>query len=183
MNFSDFYNFTGKKSDKGTIHTYIDNWYNAEFTPIRDKNLNILEIGINKGDSIILWRDWFFNSSIYGIDNGSEMSTSNYDTVNSIKNVNILYGDAYSDDVVKQYDDNMFDYIIDDGPHSIESQIKCVQKWFSKLKVGGKLIIEDIMDVHIRKIEFDKLNLPYEIIDLRSRNNPQKDEVMFIFKK
>ena len=54
MNLSEFYKVTGELSDKGTVHCYIDEWYNSEFTPIRYEKINILEIGINKGDSLIL---------------------------------------------------------------------------------------------------------------------------------
>ena len=67
MDFLQFYKVTNNQSDKGTVHCYIEHWYNNEFTPIRYNKLNILEIGINKGDSIILWRDWFINSNIFFI--------------------------------------------------------------------------------------------------------------------
>ena len=42
------------------------------------------------------------------------------------------------------YKDNTFDYIIDDGPHTLESQKFTIEKWIKKLKSGGKIIIEDI---------------------------------------
>ena len=159
-------------------------WYNSEFTPIRYENLNILEIGINKGDSLLLWRDWFINSKIYGIDNLDEMNDEYVSIVNSLKNVNIQYADAYADDTVSLYENNFFDYIIDDGPHTLNSQIKCVQKWFNKLKPNGKIIIEDIWDIDNYKIEFDKIGIPYTIIDLRAKSNHnQKNDVLLIFQK
>jgi hypothetical protein len=184
MNLSEFYKVTGKSSDKGTVHCYIDEWYNSEFTPIRYENLNILEIGINRGDSLILWRDWFINSKIFGIDNGSEMTDEYMNIVNNIENVNIVYGDAYSNDIANLYNNETFDYIIDDGPHTLESQINCVKKWFLKLKPSGKIIIEDVWDIDNYKTEFDKLNVPYEIIDLKAKsNNNQKNDVLLIFQK
>ena len=104
--------------------------------------------------------------------------------VDNIQNVSIVYGDAYSNDIVDLYPDETFDYIIDDGPHSIESQLNCVKKWFSKLKPNGKLIIEDVMNIDGRKIEFDNLNIPYELIDLRSKSkHNQENDVLLIFKK
>lgn len=184
MDLFEFYKVTGEKSDKGTVHCYIQEWYNSEFTPNRYEKLNILEIGINKGDSLILWRDWFINSNVYGIDNGDEMPKEYFDIVNKITNINIHYGDAYSDDVVSLYEDSMFDYIIDDGPHTLNSQIKCVQKWFKKLKPGGKIIIEDIWDIDNYKVDFDKLNIPYKIVDLRYKSkHEQKNDVLLIFEK
>jgi SAM-dependent methyltransferase len=184
MDLSEYYKSTGEATDKGTAHCYIDEWYNSEFTPIRYDKLNILEIGINKGDSLILWRDWFINSKIFGIDNKDEMTDEYVNIVNSIENVGIIYGDAYSNDVVDLYFDETFDYIIDDGPHTLQSQINCVKKWFSKLKPNGKIIIEDVWDIDNYKVEFDKLNIPYEIIDLRAKSNHnQKNDVLLIFKK
>ena len=184
MNLSEFYKVTGEQSDKGTAHCYIDEWYNSEFTPIRYEKLNILEIGINKGDSLILWRDWFIHSNIYGIDNGDEMTDEYVKIVNSISNVNIQYGDAYTYETISLYQNNFFDYIIDDGPHTLNSQIKCVDMWFSKLKPGGKLIIEDVWDIDSYKEEFYKLNIPYEIIDLRPKNkHNRKNDVLLIFQK
>jgi SAM-dependent methyltransferase len=183
MNLSEFYKNTNNGSDKGTIHCYIDEWYSNEFTPIKNKELLILEIGINRGDSIILWRDWFINSKIFGIDNKISMTSECIDIVNNIKNVNIVYGDAYSDKIVNLYSDETFDYIIDDGPHTLESQLNCVKKWFSKLKPNGKIIIEDVMGFcELKKIKFDNLNIPYQILDLRNKSN-QLDDILLIFKK
>jgi hypothetical protein len=39
-----------------------------------------------------------------------------------------------------------FDVIIDDGPHTLQSQIFAVNSYFPMLKPGGILIIEDIQD-------------------------------------
>ena len=184
MNLIEFYKVTGEVSDKGTVHCYISEWYNNEFTPIRYNKLNILEIGINKGDSLILWKDWFIHSNIYGIDNGNEMTDEYFNIVNRISNVNIQYGDAYTIETVSLYENDFFDYIIDDGPHTLSSHLKCVELWFPKLKSGGKLIIEDIWDIDSYKEEFDKLNIPYEIIDLRSKSNHnQKNDILLIFQK
>jgi SAM-dependent methyltransferase len=184
MNLSEFYKSTGETSDKGTVHCYIDEWYSNEFTPIKNEELLILEIGVNKGDSIILWRDWFVNSKIFGIDNKGEMTDEYINIVNNIENVNIIYGDAYSNDIIDLYSDETFDYIIDDGPHSLESQLNCVKKWFSKLKPNGKIIIEDVMNIDEVKIYFDNLAIAYELIDLRSKSkHNQKNDVLLVFKK
>jgi len=184
MELSQFYKDKGERSDKGTIHCYIDEWYSSEFTPIRYENLKILEIGINKGDSLILWRDWFTNSEITGIDNMSEMGDDYINIVDKIERVNIIYADAYSPFTSDSFEDNTFDYIIDDGPHSLLSQLLCIKLYYSKLKSGGKIIIEDISDIDNFKIHFDKLNIPYTIVDLREKSkHKQKNDVLLIFEK
>ena len=42
---------------------------------------------------------------------------------------------------------DFFDIIIDDGPHSLESMIVCVQKYLPKLKSDGILVIEDLKEL------------------------------------
>lgn len=180
MNFSEFYKVTKNQCDKGIVHCYIDEWYNAEFTSKKDENLNILEIGLDKGYSMILWRDWFTNSSIYGI----EKNIQYLEYLQKIENINVKIDNAYSDEVIAEYQDDFFDYIIDDGPHTVESQLDCVKKWFSKLKKGGKIIIEDVMDIDNSKYLFDELNIPYELIDLRNKSpHKQLNDVLLIFEK
>jgi hypothetical protein len=104
--------------------------------------------------------------------------------VDSIEGITTIYKDAYNGETCNLFEDESIDYLIDDGAHSIESQIKCVQQWFSKIKEGGKLIIEDIQNFDRDKIKFDELNIPYEIIDTRdSSPHKQHDDVLLIFKK
>ena len=183
INLSEFYKSTGEASDKGTTHQYIYSFYSNEFTPKRNDELTIVEIGVNKGDSMILFRDWFVNSKIFGIDNKSEMINEYVNMVDSIEGITTIYKDAYDGETCNLFEDKSIDYLIDDGPHSIDSQIKCVQQWFSKIKEGGKLIIEDIQNFDRDKIKFDELNIPYEIIDTRNIGNNRYDDVLLIFKK
>ena len=183
INLSEFYKSTGEASDKGTTHQYIYSFYSNEFTPKRNNELTIVEIGVNKGDSMILFRDWFVNSKIFGIDNKMEMTTEYVNKVDAIEGISIIYKDAYNGETCNLFEDESIDYLIDDGPHSTESQIKCVQQWFSKIKKGGKLIIEDIQNFDRDKVKFDELNIPYEIIDTRNIGNNRYDDVLLIFKK
>jgi hypothetical protein len=78
MTFSDFYSTTFPQSDKGIEHDYIDGWYSSEFSSIRNNNLTIVEIGIQKGYSLNLFKKWFINSKIVGIDNGDEVREDYY---------------------------------------------------------------------------------------------------------
>lgn len=183
ISFKEHYENTGLLSDKGTIHQYIYSFYSDEFTPKRNDNLIIVEIGINKGHSMILFRDWFINSKIFGIDNKNEMTPENEEVVNSIQGIEVIYKDAYDNETCNLFEDESIDYLIDDGPHTLESQIKCVQQWFSKIKKGGKLIIEDIQKFDRDKHKFDELNIPYEIIDTRDIGDKRYDDVLLIFKK
>ena len=42
--------------------------YEKYFTPLRDSKINILEIGVDNGDSLRIWREFFSKANICGID-------------------------------------------------------------------------------------------------------------------
>lgn len=189
MTFSDLYIESGQVCDKGRQesqmgHDYINSFYSDEFTPIRKQKLNIVEIGIHRGDSLILFRDWFLHSNITGIDDKSEMNNYDVRVVNKIEGINVIWGDAYSEDVLEQFENESIDYLIEDGSHKIEHQLKCIELWFSKIKKGGTLIIEDIQNFDENESKFDELGIPYNIIDTRdNRPMARKDDVLLIFRK
>jgi hypothetical protein len=84
------------------------------------------------------------------------------------------------------FNDDTFDYIIDDGPHTLNSQLYSIRYWLSKVKNGGKLIIEDIQNIDSSKNKFDEicneLEINYDIVDLRE-NKKRFDDVMIIIQK
>jgi hypothetical protein len=186
ITFSEFYDSIEPKSDKGTLHDYINGYYSTEFTDVKLSKLNIVEIGVRRGDSLNLLSKWFINSTITGIDNGSEMNNNDLEFVSKIPNTTLILDTAYSDTTIDKFEDNSIDYLIDDGPHTVQTQIISIQKWLKKIKKGGKLIIEDIQDWDNEKKFFDYecnlLGISYEHIDLR-KNKDRYDDVLIIIKK
>jgi hypothetical protein len=180
MELSKFYQLQVYQSDKGTLHDYIDAYYNSIFTPLKDEKIELLEIGVASGGSIELWAQFFANGNITGLDNRE------YGYVPVLENINIKICDAYSDEVVNQFIDNTFDFIIDDGPHTLESQIFFIQKYLPKVKSGGRLIIEDIQtvsDLDILKVEASNTNMDWKVFDLRNNKGRYDDIIIEIIKK
>jgi hypothetical protein len=187
MTFSEFYEASDFKSDKGTVHDYIDGWYSEEFTSLRYDNLKIVEIGVDVGNSIKLLRNWFVNSEITGIDPfGPNLPHDIANEIRKFGNINIIEDDAYTQKVLNMFEDESIDYLIDDGPHTLESQLFSIEYWLPKVKKGGKLIIEDIQKFDIDKNVIDdlcsKLGITYEVKDLRP-NKGRYDDILLIFKK
>lgn len=56
-------NYPSNKNKSGFLLIY-ENY----FKELRLKKINILEIGIDKGDSLRIWRDYFPNANICGVD-------------------------------------------------------------------------------------------------------------------
>jgi len=145
MTFSEFYEASDFKSDKGTTHDYINGYYSNEFTSKRNDKLKILEIGVHRGTSMKLLREWFINSEIIGIDPfGDGLPEGIADEIRNIGNITIIQDDGYTQNVLDMFEDNSIDYLIDDGPHTLDSQLFAIEYWFKKVKPGGIMIIEDI---------------------------------------
>lgn len=161
----DYYISSKNQSDKGTHHNYIQKFYTHHFSDRKNDEINILEIGVRFGWSIKLWREWFTKGEVVGIDT---FYTKEAQELLKDLDVNIIIDDAYSEECVNSSSipNNFFDYIIDDGPHTLESQLNFVKLYLPKLKKGGMLIIEDILEWRNVKNKFEELgkelNLEYE---------------------
>ncbi len=192
MSLLNFYNtqdttpFT--KSDKGTTHDYIMGYYDKEFTPLKNKEFNFVEIGAAHGNSIKLWRDFFTKAQISVIENMSQTKQEDLKKFKLISGVNLILKDAYNLQTTNKFEDNSIDYLIDDGPHTLESQKKCIDLYYPKIKNKGKIIIEDVNGKNLFPLESyinylkSSIKLTYKVIDLRPNKNRYDDIVIEITK-
>ena len=99
---------------------------------------NVLEIGVDKGDGMLQFKELFPNCSICGLD-------IREDTPNSPVG-NIWIGSQTDTELLDELnkEEGPFDIIIDDGSHVNEHQILTFEYLFPKLKPGGVYIMEDI---------------------------------------
>ena len=174
--------YFGREGKVG-LHNYIKT-YERMFSPFKDKDINFLEIGIFFGGSMKLWRDYFTKANIYGFD---IIYTPLAKETLKNKNVTIRLCDSRdsNSEILKNIDENTFDFIIDDGNHSFNAQFQTLVNYFPTLKIGGTYIIEDIEDRTMKNsnmINKFKSFKEFEIVDLRKQDN-RKDSVLFIFKK
>jgi 23S rRNA U2552 (ribose-2'-O)-methylase RlmE/FtsJ len=116
----------------------ISQVYNKLFTEtFTDRVEKVLEIGIQDGRSIKLWRDYFTKAHVYGVDITHCAALENEDRITQI------VGNAYSTSVMEELGNN-FDLIIDDGPHDTKSQLYFLNNYSKLLNNGGILVLEDI---------------------------------------
>lgn len=169
------YNSPEHHGDKGTTHTYIDEYERL----LKDYRLGstVLEIGIYYGESLKMWDEYFINSKLYFVDINEEPIR---DLIDSGK-YNIIISDATKVEFLNEIKDEMFDVIIDDGSHLINHQIKSFFLLKEKMNSGGIYIIEDVNNfdetVHIYK----ELHPNIEIIDNRHIKG-RFDDVLIIYK-
>lgn len=130
-------------TDKGFVHCFIQEYYDKLFTPLKEEPIKLLELGVEYGYSMKLWLLWFTKATFVGID-PYQPETMEY--FNSLPNCKGINADGYIKETVDMFEDNTFDFIIEDGPHSIESQLFAAKYWTKKLKSGGKMIMEDLQN-------------------------------------
>jgi hypothetical protein len=136
-----------KGTDKLWPHKYIEEFYETEFKVLQLKPIKILEIGFRHGASLFLWSNYFPNAQILGLDNQSDLAVNQSTPVDQgwidAPRIKIQIGDAYSQATADEVA-NDFDVIIDDGPHSLPSQLKFLELYLPKLTPNGVAIIEDL---------------------------------------
>ena len=127
--------------------------YEKYFKVLRDKELKILEIGVDKGDSLRLWREYFVNAKICGLD----IEKKDF----SIHNVEIFQGDQNDKNLLNKIAKNYgkFDIIIDDGSHVSKHIINSFNHLFDHLNQGGIYIVEDLQTSYIPRYGGSRINL------------------------
>jgi hypothetical protein len=163
----------------GPGHTYAQ-FYDILFGKFRDKPINILEIGVNRGGSLMMWRRFFNNpeTRVYGID-----IVKSFDDFPPEENINAYVFDAGSPGLFQQHlQDTKFDIIIDDGAHEKESQVKIYNLLKNRVKSDGLYVIEDIFEVHNNIEYFLERVTPVPTVIDRRWINEQLDDVMLVFR-
>ena len=127
-------------TDKGSGGNLYSEVYEYFFAPIKQTARKVFEIGIDKGASIEMWRDYFPKATIYGIDiidesrfNSGRIKTFIADQANR--------GDLQR--FVHTYGSD-FDIILDDGGHSMRQQQVSLGALFKHVRSGGYYVIEDL---------------------------------------
>lgn len=130
------------QTDKSSVgHSYCQ-FYDLFFDTIRFKPINLLEIGIDKGDSLKTWFEYFPHSEIHGIDLRGDyeylhkLGVKTHIVDHSKNGELIIFGEQY---------DKYFDIIIEDGSHLSEDSILTFETLFPYLKSGGYYCCEDLL--------------------------------------
>ena len=179
-------------TDKNTTHSYLD-LYETLLSSKKLTATNVLEVGIGdfkqtNGGSIKLWRDYFTNATIYGLDilDASRVA----DELKNDRRVKLYTStDAYNYNFFKsEFLDKglIFDFMLDDGPHTLESMKQFIRLYSQVMADDGILIIEDIQSMEWLDILTNEVpaNLKSYVktYDLRKNKN-RYDDVVFTIDK
>ena len=128
--------------------------YDFYFNPFKKKKINILEIGIDTGNSLRFWKNYFSKkSNIIGLD----IKKYNF------KDKNIFTFQGRQEDIfflsqiTKKF--KKFDIIIDDGSHNCKDIIKSFNYFFNYLNNDGIYIVEDLQTSYFPRYSGSRINL------------------------
>ena len=124
----------------GCFHNYCP-FYETFISHLRHEKIRLLEFGVDKGNSLRMWAEYFPNGKIIGVDvndtsvcNTDQITTvvGNQASLDDLQSINTLYGP--------------FDIIVDDAGHAPEHQLICYQNMIGRLGPGGVYILEDLVN-------------------------------------
>jgi hypothetical protein len=135
-------------TDKDFTHNYYNSVYEDAFKDMRENVKLLCEIGIGgfwkevgwvPGNSLKVWRDYFPNAKVLGLD-------INLHEITDSERISLEWLDQSKRDLVIEYSRKLenYDVIIDDGSHNVYDQQITLAYFFRSLKSGGIYVLEDL---------------------------------------
>ena len=179
-------------TDKNTTHSYLE-LYNKLLFSKKETAKNVLEICIGdfcekNGGSIKLWKDYFTNATIYGLDilpiDRVMDELLNNERVILYTSTNAYDNDFFTNNFLNK--NIKCDFMLDDGPHTLESMILFIRLYSQLMTDDGILIIEDVqsmdwIEVLTNEVP-DHLKQFIKTYDLRANKN-RYDDIVFTIDK
>lgn len=133
-------------------------FYERHFKHWKDERIRLLELGILKGASLRMWREWFTKAEIIGADIAKSPE---------IKGVVTHVVDLETIDDLKRFATNVgqLDVILDDAGHTMEQQQNALSVLWNNVKNGGAYVIEDLESSLIPNVINKYTKKPYNVDD------------------
>jgi hypothetical protein len=139
---NDLYSFFVQRRNTRPMHKWHHYFevYERHFGPFRHTNPSVLEIGVQGGGSLEMWRTYFGDAArIYGIDT-DPTAKRNEDIATKI-----YIGDQADRGFLREIrrEVGVFDIVIDDGGHFADQQIISFEELYPALSENGVYLVED----------------------------------------
>ena len=95
-----------------------------------------------------MWHEYFPNADIWGIDTRTYVNV-NLDDLRLTPRMHLLFDDAYVPEMIAYFKGNAirFDFMLDDGPHTMDSWKWFLEYYRKLLNKNGIMVIEDIFSI------------------------------------
>ena len=146
-NKSDLHNYFLNNNEEAIFkHLPFFDIYERYFSQYREKDINLLEVGVGSGGSCKMWKHYFSNNNkdakvnIYAIDKNEKCKQFEQD------NIKIFIGSQDDRDFLKKVKKQIpkLDILIDDGGHRMNQQIITFEEMYEHIKDDGIYVCEDI---------------------------------------
>ena len=171
------------KTDKNTVHSYLE-LYQELLSNKQHTAKNVLEVGIYDGGSIKLWNDFFTNATVYGLDIMEKSKV--WERIQNNSKIKLYTSqNAYDEFFFRTEFLNKnikFDFMLDDGPHTLDSMLLFIRLYSQIMTHDGILIIEDVQDISWIRLLMNEVPAhlkPFvKAYDLRGNKN-RYDDIVF----
>lgn len=173
-------------TDKASDHNYTST-YALFLSEKRNEKINLVEIGVWHGGSIAMWTKYMPNANFlfYDISYQIKPKAKKYFDEDRMK-LHIM--DAYTFEAVEiaknRFPDGI-DFLLDDGPHTLNSMVEVVSLYSPLMKAGGTLMIEDVQRIEwtdtLAKI--CPINAKFDVFDMRETGRYDDIIVTYTFNK
>ena len=135
---TEFREITDKK------RTPFFSFYEELFPLIKETTKTILEIGIRRGGSLVIWNDFFGATAVYGLEANPKF-IRRVDNLNR-PNIHAVHLNQTDKKGMTEFAKSVgsFDLIIDDGSHMVGDQLISFEILWPFLRRGGYYCIEDM---------------------------------------
>jgi SAM-dependent methyltransferase len=116
----------------------------------RHEALRLVEIGVQSGNSLRMWRAYFPTARLYGVDIDPHCGNR----LRGLARTEVFTFDQSDAEQLKEFTrvtGGRFDVVIDDGGHHMNEQIRSFEVLFGCLAGGGIYFIEDLGTSYVRE--------------------------------
>lgn len=135
-------------------HRVLTKWlhyfevYDRHFSKYRNQAPVVMEIGVFKGGSLQMWKDYFGEGArIIGVD--IDETTKDFEE----EQISIEIGSQEDRDFLKRLKEKYprVDILIDDGGHTMSQQITTFEEMFPHISYGGTYLCEDLHSSYMKR--------------------------------
>jgi cephalosporin hydroxylase len=170
-------------TDKANGHNYTST-YAKYLAEMRADSINFVEIGVWHGGSMAMWCKYLPKAKFLFYDIANQVkpkADKHIDWTRSRLHIASAYTPE-SVQVARDYFKNGIDFLLDDGPHTLDSMLQVVSLYSPLMNQGGVLMIEDVQskDWFVNLSAVAPSNSIFEAIDLSESG--RYDDLIAVYK-
>jgi len=137
-----FMKLQDRATDKYWVHGYTE-LYDKHIGYMKGSARKILEIGVFRGASLLLWKQYFRKALIYGVDKNTRIWQK---FLKGVRRIKVFVGRQEDEEFMKRevIPAGGYDIIIDDGGHMPDQMQSSFNILWKSVNPGGWYIIEDL---------------------------------------